>query len=332
MNVSSKVPAAFNGVNLLEYLTTRFSYLPEAGWRQLMQEGRISCRGVICDGTTAVAQGDRIRCELPDFETPAVNRYYTIVYQDEWLLAVNKPAGLRVHSRGKFVNANLIYHLRHVHQPAFPETDLVHRLDADTSGLILLAREKTVLRHLVRQFAEGLVEKRYLAVVEGRPAAASGTIDLPLGPLRDARVPRHGIDEAEGKPAVTHYKTVRKLSADYSLLELHPTTGRTHQLRVHLAAIGHPIAGDALYTMDDDHYLDFRRNPSPQTGLRRQALHSHQLQFRHPIHQTICTLTAPLAPDLAQFIQDVAESNGVNPPADPHPALPPCGGDCRRAG
>ena len=302
MNVSSKVPVSFRGGTVLEYLSVRFTYLPEATWRQLLKDGLICCNGVTCVETTNVSQGDSIRCDLPDFDPPAVNLDYKILYEDEWLLGINKPAGLRVHSRGKFVNANLIYHLRHTHKPAYPEIDLVHRLDADTSGLVLLAKKKDVLIDLARQFAEGLVDKRYLAVVEGRPVPAVGTISLPIGPVKDARVPRHGIDQIEGKAAITHYKTIRQLSNRYTLLELHPETGRTHQLRVHLAALGHPIAGDALYTMNDDEYLDFRRNPPPQVGLQRQALHSHQLKFLHPVHQTTCTLTAPLAEDIAQFI------------------------------
>jgi 23S rRNA pseudouridine1911/1915/1917 synthase len=302
MDVSSKVPVPFNGLSVLEYLATRFAYLPEATWSQFIRDGRISCQGVLLDVTCPVARGDTIRCNLPDFDAPVVNLDYTIVYEDEWLLGINKPAGLRVHSGGKFVNANLIYHLRHVHEPPYPEANLVNRLDADTSGLVLLARDKTVLTQLMRQFADGSVDKRYLAVVAGRPTPADGTIDLPLGPVKEARVPRFGVDRAEGKAAVTHYKTVRELSRDFTLLELHPETGRTHQLRVHLAAIGHPIAGDALYTMNDDDYLSYRRNPQPQSILQRQALHSHQLRFFHPRDQTTCTLTAPLATDIEQFI------------------------------
>ncbi len=308
MKVSSKVPAALNGMSVADYLATRFTYLPETSWRELVQEGRISCNGVICILTTTVARGDTIHCDMPDFGAPAVNLDYTIVYADEWLIGVNKPAGLRVHSRGKFVNANLIYHLRHVRQPSYPEAHLVNRLDADTSGLVLLARDKAVLRQLMHQFAGGLVTKDYLAVVKGRPCPAQGTISLPIGPVKGARVPRYGIDTTLGKTAVTHYQTVRELTDSLTLLELKPETGRTHQLRVHMAAIGHPIAGDALYSMNDDDYLDWLHNPPTPTPttLQRQALHSHQLQFFHPILKTTCTLSAPLASDIAQFIKNLS--------------------------
>lgn len=309
MNVSSKVPASFNGMSISTYLATRFTYLPEAVWCQLVLEGRISCNGVKCDLATTVTKGNSIECDLPDFKAPTVNLHYTVVYEDEWLLGVNKPAGLRVHSRGKFVNANLIYHLRHLHKPAYPEVNLINRLDADTSGLVLLARDKTVHTQLMHQFAKGLVSKSYLAVVSGRPCPANGTIDLPIGPVKDALVPRFGIDRNLGKTAVTHYETVRELTDQLTLLELTPETGRTHQLRVHMAAIGHPIVGDALYTMNDKDYLDWVRNPPTQMALRRQALHSHHLKFFHPILETTCTLTAPLAADIAQLIKEVTTTD-----------------------
>jgi 23S rRNA pseudouridine1911/1915/1917 synthase len=273
----------------------------------LVQEGRISCNGCICDAATTVGKGDSISCDLPEFDAPVVNFDYDIIYEDKWLLAVNKPPGLRVHSSGKFVHANLIYHLRHLHQPAYPEANLVNRLDADTSGLVLLARDKVVLSQLMRQFAERQVVKEYLAVVTGRPCPDNGTINLPIGSVKDARVPRFGIDSLAGKPAVTHYRTIRHLSEHFTLLELKPETGRTHQLRVHMAAIGHTIAGDALYTMNDHDYLNTRLNPDKPTALQGQALHSHRLHFSHPVAQPLCTLIAPLAPDIVQFIKDVTE-------------------------
>lgn len=307
MKYSSKVPEYCSATNVTAYLSTRFTYLTETAWSELVQEGRISCNGNICEMATIVRPGDSISCDLPDFKTPVVNLDYDIIYEDEWLLAINKPPGLRVHSSGKFINANLIYHLRHLHQPPYPEANLINRLDADTSGLVLLARDKGILSQLMRQFAQGQVVKEYLAVVAGRPSPADGMIDLPIGPVPDARVPRFAIDLIEGKPAVTRYRTVRHLTDHYTLLELQPETGRTHQLRVHLAAIGHPLAGDALYTMNDNDYLDWRINkPASPISLRRQALHSHRLHFTHPVHQTLCTLTAPLAPDLTRFIESVS--------------------------
>jgi len=305
MKVSSKVPPSTNDMFLSAYLAERFTYLPKDIWCALIEDGRIARNGVRCDLATTVSRGDVICCDMPDFKAPAVNLDYTVLYEDDALLAVNKPAGLRVHSGGKFVTSNLVYHLRYVHQPAFPEACLVNRLDADTSGLVLFARSKEVLSQLMRQFAEGAVTKTYLAVVSGQPSPADGTIDLPIGPVKGASVPRYGIDRQHGKGAVTNYRTLRQLGGEHTLLELTPASGRTHQLRVHMAAIGHPLAGDALYTMSDADYLAWQRNPALKTGLKRQALHSHRLQFIHPVNQSACSLEAPLAPDLEHFISNL---------------------------
>jgi len=302
MKVAAKVPAAFDGSSLCDYLAGRFTYLGKSAWAELIADGKVTCAGERCRGERIVRQGEEVACELPAHEPPPVNYAYRVVYEDDWLLAIDKPPGLRVHSGGKFVHANLVYHLRHLRQPACPSVDLVNRLDADTSGLVLLAKEKAVLGAMMQQFQEGRVVKHYLAVVSGRPDPADGTIDLPLGSVAQALVPRFAVDQAAGKAAVTHYRTIRPLSSDYTLLALTPETGRTHQLRVHLAAIGHPIAGDALYTMSDADYLHYRHHPPPAEILSRQALHSHQLQFLHPVTQQTQTLTAPLAADIERFI------------------------------
>lgn len=305
MKVAAKVPAAFDGVALCDYLAGRFTYLAKTEWAELLADGKVTCAGERCAGERIVRQGEEIACELPAHEPPQVNYDYRVVYEDDWLLAIDKPPGLRVHSGGKFAHANLVYHLRHVRQPAYPSVDLVNRLDADTSGLVLLAKEKAVLTALMEQFQAGTVAKRYLAVVTGCPDPAAGTIDLPIGPVAQALVPRFAIDREQGKAAVTHYRTIRPLGNDYTLLALTLETGRTHQLRVHLAAIGHPLAGDALYTMSDADYLAHRQHPPPPEILSRQALHSHQLEFFHPVEKKILTLTAPLAADMERFIADL---------------------------
>ncbi len=298
----SPVPAPAHGLSLLDYLAGRFTYLSREQWLELLTQGRVSVNGLPGSAEQGLARGDLVGCELPEYTPPEVNFDYAIVHQDPWLLAVAKPPGLRVHSGGKFAQANLVYHLRRLHQPPFPEADLVNRLDADTSGLVLLARDKAVLADLMQQFADGRVEKQYLALVAGLPRPGSGLIDLPIGPVPGALVPRFQVDRQYGKPARTHYRTLQTLSGGTSLLELRPETGRTHQLRVHLAALGHPILGDLLYTLDDAAYLARRRTPAPEAPPVRQLLHSHRLTVRHPIHRTPLTLTAPLPADMAQII------------------------------
>ncbi len=311
MRVSSPVPANFKQVNILDYLTARFTYLPRQAWLDLVMQQRVTRNGVACHPATLVTQGDVVACDVPQVAQPAVNLAYTIIYADRWLLGINKPGGLRVHSQGKFVTANLIYHLRHEHEPPYPEAQLINRLDADTSGVVLVACNEDARRLLGEQFQEQLVDKEYLAVVQGIPAVAQGIIDLPVGRAQESQVKhRQGVVRGEGgKTAVTHYHLINTLGPHHALLRLHPQTGRTHQLRVHLAAIGHPIIGDALYTMDDDAFLAWsqHRQPIPaMCGMARQALHCQRTRFTHPITQQPCTVEAPMPGDMRQLIDQLS--------------------------
>jgi len=304
MLVSSKVPTGTALTTVAGYLAARFTYLPGQEWEALVNDGRITANGVPATPATLIAPGDVVTCDLPDFAPPEVNLDITVLYEDDWLLAVNKPAGLRVHSQGRFVTANLIYHLRHQHQPPYPEAHLAHRLDADTSGVVVLARDKETLAALARQFERGEVGKTYLALVHGVPAAAQGVIDLPIGKVAGGEVPRHGV-AAGGKTAVTHYRVLETFGSAYALLELRPTHGRTHQLRVHCTAVGHPIVGDALYTMDDAAYLAWRREGNHQGEMdlmRRQALHCAHTAFVHPKKETAVQITAPLPSDMETLV------------------------------
>ncbi len=304
MQVSSKVTAAFKQVPLVDYLATRFTYRPFAAWQQLAADGRVLCNGQVCSPDTLVTQGDVVTCELPEVEIPPANFDYAIVYEDDWLLGINKPANLRVHDKGKFVRANLMYHLRENHTPPYPEAQLINRLDKDTSGVVLVAKEKTVVPSVAQQFLEQQVEKTYLALVVGVPAQATGVIDLPIGKVAGATVPRFGVENVTAaKEAITVYEVIRPFSADYSLLKITPKSGRTHQIRVHLAAIGHPIVGDALYTMDDETYLAWCKNKTALPLLSRQALHCQQTRFTHPVTHLPCLITAPLTADFANLLQ-----------------------------
>lgn len=192
-----------------------------------------------------------------------------ILHADEHLLAVNKPSGLlSVPGRGPEKQDCLARRLEQAWGPLL----VVHRLDRDTSGVILFARTPAAQQSLSRQFETRRVEKRYLAVAIGRLAETSGVIDLPVA--KDfARPPRHRVDYTHGRPAVTHWRT---LGGDQqrTRLELRPVTGRSHQLRVHLAAVGHPIFGDRLYSVPDEIL--------PPTAGKRLHLHACRLSVEHP--------------------------------------------------
>lgn len=189
-----------------------------------------------------------------------------LVHHDDWLLVFNKPSGLLTQpGRGPDLQDSLLTRV----QQEFPAARIVHRLDRDTSGLIALALDADTHRKLSRQFEAREVEKKYVAVVFGVVAQGEGRIDAPLRKDLD-HPPRHMVDHALGKPAITDYRVLERL-ADRSRLELTPLTGRSHQLRIHLQQLGHPILGDPLY--------------AHQTALQmaeRLLLHASELRFTHP--------------------------------------------------
>ncbi len=217
-----------------------------------------------------------------------------IVFEDDDLVVLNKPAGLVVHpafghDTGTLVNALLARYpdladLSEEDDEAVDRPGLVHRLDRDTSGLMLVARTPAALQHLRQQFQARVVEKIYLALVFGCPETPEGIIDVPLG--RDPVHRQKFAARADGKPARTHYRLVENFGTS-SLLEIGLETGRTHQIRVHLAWLKCPVVGDTVYGR--------RKNPF---GLERQFLHAWRLRFEHPRTGEIVRLEAPLPPEL----------------------------------
>ncbi len=214
-----------------------------------------------------------------------------IVHVDEWLAVVDKPAGLVVHAapghRGKtLVEAlgDLLEGGEHPNRPG-----IVHRLDKDTSGLMLVARGDEAHRRLAAQIKAHGVRRTYVALIEGRPRSRSGTIDAPLG--RDYRAPvRRAVGGRAPREARTHFKVMETLPAD-TLVEVRLETGRTHQIRTHFAAIGHPVAGDPQYGHAGRH------------GLARQFLHSSRLGLRHPFTVEDLEFISPLPADLAEALE-----------------------------
>jgi 23S rRNA pseudouridine1911/1915/1917 synthase len=213
-----------------------------------------------------------------------------IVHEDERLAVIEKPAGLVVHParghRGETL-VGLLGDLLGGGEPARP--GIVHRLDKDTSGLMIVARDADAHRRLSALVAAHAVRREYLALVEGRPRSRQGTIDAPLG--RDYRAPeRRAVGGRSPRQARTHFRVLEALPQD-SLLEVRLETGRTHQVRVHLASIGHPVAGDPRYGHAGRH------------GLGRQFLHSARLGFRHPFTQRELRFESALPDDLAQALE-----------------------------
>ncbi len=244
---------------------------------------------------------------LPNRVAPA--REFPILFEDDWLLALDKPAGVAVHG-GSGVSFGVIEQLR-MARPQARFLELVHRLDRETSGILLVAKKRSALKKLQDQFRERETGKCYLALVSGRWPARNRVLDKPLRkyllPDGERRVQVVAKDHPDAMTALTLVKVARSEVA-YSLLEVTIKTGRTHQIRVHLASEGLPIAGD-------EKYGDFELNKSLQrvggvVPLRRMFLHAWRLQFNHPDSGERLQLTAELPPELRHFLDH------VHPPAN----------------
>lgn len=239
---------------------------------------------------------------------PAPAREFPVVFEDEAFLAIHKPAGVAVHG-GSGVSFGVIEQLRQA-RPQARLLELVHRLDRETSGLLLIAKKKSALKVLQDQFRERETGKTYLALVKGTWPARLKVLDQPLHkyllPDGERRVRVTGKDDPEGMKSVTLVKVLQQVpamagleaadAAGFSLLEVTIKTGRTHQIRVHLASAGHPIAGD-------DKYGDFELNRQlARIGFKRMFLHAWRLKLSHPVSGEALQLQAPLPPELQRWL------------------------------
>lgn len=292
-----------DGERLDVFVARKLPELTRSRVRRLIDNGLVTIDGRLpAKAGVALEPGRRVVVTLPPPErtdlTPEPIPLH-IVYEDDDLLVVDKPPGLAVHpSPGHpshtLVNAVLAHcpDLSAIAGEGRP--GIVHRLDKDTSGLIIVAKNDAAHLSLARQLKERRVEKTYLALVQGRVEPREGVIDAPIG-RHPAQRKKMAVVE-RGRAARTRYRVLREVDG-YSLLELGPETGRTHQIRVHLASIGHPVAGDALYG----------RGGPP--SLRRQFLHAQRLAFQHPRSGGRLELEAPLAQDLARVLDELEEKH-----------------------
>ena len=265
-----------------------------AAAQKLIDAGRVTVDGRAQPKRHALAAGSRvaIAAAAPAATAEAVPAArYAVAYRDDDVLVIDKPAGVVVHPGNARAEGTLVQALAGLvaggDDPQRP--GIVHRLDRDTSGLLVVARHERAHAELRRQIAGREVLREYLALVEGRPAARAGTIDAPLG--RDRRVrTRISTDSDEPRAAVTHFEIERGLP-DCTLLRVRLQTGRTHQIRAHLLAIGHRVLGDSDYGVPG------------ALGLERQFLHATRLAFDHPLTGERVDVTSPLPADLAAALE-----------------------------
>ena len=290
--MKQRVPEDAAGERLDRFLAS----LPEVGSRGSAE--RVLAAGVLVDGRREVKShrltgGEEVEFEPPERAQPSLSPEemdLRIAYEDDHLVVVDKPAGLVVHPAPGHATGTLVHGLL-AHEVAGGEADrpgIVHRLDRDTSGLMVVARSEEAHRRLQAVVRRRELERRYLALVVGRPRSRSGRIEASIG--RDRRDPmRHSLDTETPREAVTHFELVELLPR-HALLDVRLETGRTHQIRVHLSAIGLPVAGDLVY------------GRPLELGLERQFLHAASLAFTHPFTEERIEVESPLPDDLVSAL------------------------------
>ena len=290
------------GQRIDNFLVKHLKGVPKSRIYRMLREGEVRVSGRRAKPEYKVAEGDEIRippvrvAEKADVPLPAPGGQPLldrVIYRDDALLVIDKPAGQAVHG-GSGVSLGVIEQLRQ-ELPDARFLELAHRLDKETSGVLVLALKRSALVELHRMLRDGETRKTYLALATGRWRDAVRHVKLPLQRYLNEDGERRVAVDDDGQRAHTIFRLQRKF-AEFSLLEAELKTGRTHQIRVHLAALDHPIAGDDKYGVPELNRTLKKR------GLRRMFLHAARMEMKHPLTGAPLVLEAPLAPDLQNFL------------------------------
>ena len=311
ITLDCKVDSYRSGWSVVEFLSHRFKYHPLERWAHRVDDGRVKVNGARVSADRRVNHNDVVSYTIIHNE-PAVDFRHDIVYEDDDMLAVSKSGNLPVHACGMYIQNTLVTHLRKRYGD---HISLGHRLDRETSGLVLLSKNVSAARALSTMFADGAVVKSYVAIVHGCVDRHEFEVDAPIGKTEDVIpmvgdretmrgretdlkedfprfVPKRIVDLKNGKPARTKFR-VLKLGPRYTVLHAQPLSGRTNQIRVHLHHVGHPLLGYKVY-----------RIAAPANGAptpARHALHCRSLEFAHPVTAAAMKLEADVPEDLTRF-------------------------------
>lgn len=310
--IDFRVPKQFQDKRVDQYLAGRFMQHSRSLWQKLIRNGNVTVNGHKVKPSTLIMRGDLVHIDFPRVIEDRVRPEHVpldIIYEDENLLVINKQAGVVVHPAkghltGTVVNG-LLYHCKHLSGVAgMYKPGVVHRIDKDTTGVLLAAKNDQAHNWLSRQFESRKVHKEYLAVVAGSVSFDSDVIDRPLGRHLHKRT-LMSVREEGGKEAQSTYEVVERY-AGFTLVRVKPRTGRTHQIRVHLTSLGHPLVGDRDYrgprpTLRELGITDSAAPDEPV--IRRQALHAQRIGFTYPFSDRWVEYEAPLPEDFIKLME-----------------------------
>ena len=315
------VPSSAAGQRLDQWLASQLPESSRVRIRQLIEQAKVTVNGAGPKPSLRLRGGEEIRIHgkvvLPPLRAFAEDIPIDVVYEDQDIAVINKSAGMSVHAgsgkgeegaRGTLVNA-LLHRFGGLSQAGGElRPGIVHRLDKETSGLLVVAKTDHAHRRLAQQFVRRQVKKTYIALVHGWMQQPKGTIRSPIS--RDlVRRTRMTTRRSGGREAVTHWKVLEQIEGRYgkfSLLEIGIETGRTHQIRVHLASIGHPVAGDTLYGAPA-RLPGYGGTTSDTASLERNFLHASALQFQHPIKESPLSFKQPWPAELKKFLSRIRD-------------------------
>ncbi len=329
--ISISVTQEDAGKRLDQFLTAQLPETSRARVQQLIEQQKVLVNQAPAKASLRLRGGEHIavlgEVEAPPLRAVAEEIPLDIVYEDDDLAVINKPAGMMVHAgagatedqrnRGTLVNA-LLYRFGQLSGVGGElRPGIVHRLDKATSGLIVVAKNDEAHRRLAAQFVRRQVKKTYIALVHGWLKQDHGTITSSISRDRVRRT-RMTTRRQGGREAITHYTVQQRINSrfgKFTLLELQIDTGRTHQIRVHLASLGHAVVGDRLYGAPGE-----LRSPAAVTCLQRNFLHAAALQFQHPRTSALLSFARPLPAELEEFLKQIAAQESMNPqPGTPRP-------------
>ncbi len=304
-----RVPESESGRRLDVFLARSFPYRSRTQWVSLVRSGRIRVNDHVSRPGRGLRGGDLLVYVPGRRPEPTVSRRYRVLLEDPWILAIRKPANLPVHPSGRYFHNTLLVMLAVERGEEIDTTDLriVHRLDRETSGIILFAKGRKAASAVAGQFENRMVRKEYLAIVHGRPERSRFLVDAAIGPDPASPVRKAVTVRWDGDPARTSIRVLRRGPA-HSLVLARPHTGRMHQIRVHLRHAGFPIVGDKVYGQDASIFVRFVMDSMTDGDRRRllwrrQALHAWKLTFRHPEDGREVRLRAPVGRSWLRFLE-----------------------------